>query len=422
MTEREDHAVDRGFIRIGEAPEDWRQMLAKGCWTLLYMLYMVTVVGDLTEGHHTLPATVLGWAGLTVFVVVYLAMVLGRRPRGRLSRRQLSTLAGLYVLAVVLALALGSVWLVLLVYVAISAGVMLPMKWALRAIPFVAASEVVVGLLDGADTTRQLTLVLPTLLGGAAMMGIVQMGRTMRELREARATVAHLAANEERLRLARDLHDLLGHSLSLITLKSELAGRMLPDRPEQAAQQVADIERVSRQALVDVREAVSGFRRPTLDAEIAGARTALAAAGVTAAFHGGDGGGHRRGGEGEAHAELPPEEEGALAWALREAVTNVVRHSGASRCEVTLEERGDELCLTVTDNGHGPARPHGNGLTGLAERLALAGGRLETGRGPRGGFRLRARVPLMHRPAPGPAEAHPAGPATAPGERPNLSL
>ncbi|MFI1253998.1 sensor histidine kinase [Streptomyces netropsis] len=396
MTEREDHAVDRGFIRIGEAPEDWRQMLAKGCWTLLYMLYMATVVGDLTEGHHTVPATVLGWVGLTVFVVVYLFMVLGRRPRGRLSRRQLTTLAGLYVLAVVLALTLGSVWLVLLVYVAISAGVMLPMKWALRVIPFVAVSEVVVGLVDGADTTRQLTLVLPTLLGGAAMMGIVQMGRTMRELREARATVAHLAANEERLRLARDLHDLLGHSLSLITLKSELAGRMLPDKPEQAAQQVADIERVSRQALVDVREAVSGFRRPTLDAEIAGARTALAAAGVAAAVDGASG-----------HADLPPEEEGALAWALREAVTNVVRHSGASRCEVTLGEQGDELCLTVTDNGHGPARPHGNGLTGLAERLALAGGRLETGRGPRGGFRLRACVPLARRPAPEPAEALP---------------
>ncbi|MFV8129308.1 sensor histidine kinase [Streptomyces syringium] len=411
MTEREDHAVDRGFIRIGEAPEDWRQMLAKGCWTLLYMLYLAVVVGDLTDGHHTGPATVLGWAGLTVFVLVYLFMVLGRRPRGRLSRRQLCTLAGLYALAVVLALALGSVWLVLLVYVAVSAGVMLPMKWALRVIPFVAASEVVIGLVEGADTSRQLTLVLPTLLGGAAMMGIVQMGRTMRELREARATVAHLAANEERLRLARDLHDLLGHSLSLITLKSELAGRMLPDRPGQAAQQVADIERVSRQALVDVREAVSGFRRPTLDAEIAGARTALAAAGVAAAVGGASG-----------HAGLPAEEEGALAWALREAVTNVVRHSGATRCEVTLEEEGDELCLTVTDNGHGPARPHGNGLTGLAERLALAGGRLETGRGPRGGFRLRARVPLTRSPAPGPAEPHPAGPATAPGERPNLSL
>ncbi|MGI5530237.1 sensor histidine kinase [Streptomyces syringium] len=403
MTEREDHAVDRGFIRIGEAPEDWRQMLAKGCWTLLYMLYLAVVVGDLTDGHHTGPATVLGWAGLTVFVLVYLFMVLGRRPRGRLSRRQLGTLAGLYALAVVLALALGSVWLVLLVYVAVSAGVMLPMTWALRVIPFVAASEVVIGLVEGADTSRQLTLVLPTLLGGAAMMGIVQMGRTMRELREARATVAHLAANEERLRLARDLHDLLGHSLSLITLKSELAGRMLPDRPGQAAQQVADIERVSRQALVDVREAVSGFRRPTLDAEIAGARTALAAAGVAAAVGGASG-----------HAGLPAEEEGALAWALREAVTNVVRHSGASRCEVTLEEQGDELCLTVTDNGHGPARPHGNGLTGLAERLALAGGRLETGRGPRGGFRLRARVPLTRGPAP--------EPSTAPGERPNLSL
>ncbi|GAA3046675.1 hypothetical protein GCM10020000_28410 [Streptomyces olivoverticillatus] len=137
-------------------------------------------------------------------------------------------------------------WLVLLIYVSISSGVLLPMKWALRVVPFVAACVFGISRIEGARIEAQMLLVLPTLLGGVAMMAVVQMSRTMRELRQARATVAHLAANEERLRLARDLHDLLGHSLSVITLKSELAGRMLPDKPEQAAQQVADIERVSR--------------------------------------------------------------------------------------------------------------------------------------------------------------------------------
>jgi two-component system sensor histidine kinase DesK len=225
------------------------------------------------------------------------------------------------------------------------------------------------------------------LLVGFAMTGVRQLVRTTIELREARATVAQLAANEERLRLARDLHDLLGHSLSLITLKSELAGRMLPGQPEKAAQQVADIERVSRQALVDVREAVTGYRRPRLGAELAGARIALTTAGV--------------------HADLPdqlpldgvPEEkESALAWALREAVTNIIRHSGADRCTVEVLRRqtldGPLLELSVTDNGSGGSgKGPGNGLTGLQERLRTAGGVLEAGRVERG-FRLVARVPL----------------------------
>ncbi|WP_223283801.1 sensor histidine kinase [Streptomyces sp. FBKL.4005] len=202
----------------------------------------------------------------------------------------------------------------------------------------------------------------------------------------ARATVAQLAANEERLRLARDLHDLLGHSLSLITLKSELAGRMLPDHPDKAARQVADIEQVSRQALVDVREAVTGYRRPRLAAELAGAQVALTAAGVVA----------------EVPAEpdlagVPEDAESALAWALREAVTNVVRHSGADRCVIRLLRRqtldGPVLELSVEDDGSGGSgNGPGNGLTGLTERLEKAGGTLEAGR-TRHGFRLLARAP-----------------------------
>ncbi|MFI1969208.1 two-component sensor histidine kinase [Streptomyces cinnamoneus] len=399
MNEREQPAAIGAYATVGRAPEDRRQVVAKVCWTLLYMSYLYYAVDDLTSGRHTAVATGFGWAGMITFVSTYFFLVLGPRPE-RLASWQVGILAGQYCLALALTLTLGGAWTVLLVYVSISSGVLFPPRWGLRVVPFIAVTVCVLGLLNGAGTAEMLLLVLPTLLGGVAMIAVVQMGRTMRELREARATVAHLAANEERLRLARDLHDLLGHSLSLITLKSELAGRMLPDRPEQAAQQVADIERVSRQALVDVREAVSGFRRPTLDAELAGARTALAAAGIAADV------GQIAGG----HPDLAPDPEGALAWALREAVTNVVRHSGATRCDVALEESGDELCLTVTDDGHGPSRPHGNGLTGLTERLALADGRLETGPAPRGGFRLRACVPLARPTATAPAAEESAEP------------
>ncbi|WP_249375461.1 sensor histidine kinase [Streptomyces sp. I05A-00742] len=380
--------ADGGHMMIGEAPQNRRQTLAKACLSVLYLTYLVFAVHDLTGGRHSPAATVLGWCGLAVFVTLYLVMLFAPRPRPGPGRRQFGLLAGLFTLSVIMVFTLGEAWLTLLVYVSISSAVLLPIRWAWRAIPVLGLLSLGLGLLKGAEGSGLLLIITATLLGGAAMAAVVQMGRTMHELREARATVAHLAANEERLRLARDLHDLLGHSLSLITLKSELAGRMLPDHPEQAAQQVADIERVGRQALVDVREAVSGFRRPTLDGELAGARTALAAAGVTADLGRASG----------RHPDLAPDAEGALAWALREAVTNVIRHSGARRCEVTLTESGDHLRLTVTDDGEGPHHPHGNGLTGLSERLALTDGHLETGRGPNGGVRLRAYVPLV-RPA-----------------------
>ncbi|MDI5970456.1 sensor histidine kinase [Streptomyces sp. SL13] len=396
-------------IGMGMAPESRRQQMVKLCWTLVYLLYLAGPVADLLTDSHTVVAGVLGWAGLTAFVLPYLYLVLGRRVRDGLTWRQVGLISWLYALAAALTLSMGQTWLVLFVYVTVGAGVLLPLRHGAWAVPFAACSLLGAGALVGASKSTLVTMFLPALMGGAAMMGVAGMGRTMRELREARETVAELAANEERLRLARDLHDLLGHSLSLITLKSELTGRMLPDRPEEAARQVADIERVSRQALVDVREAVSGYRRPTLAVELAGVRTALRTAGV--------------------HAEIAPaldtpvstshpglgaEEESALAWALREAITNVVRHSGAKHCDILLDEVWDSderryLRLEVADDGRGPARVHrpGNGLSGLGERLCLSGGLLRTGRSERGGFSVRAQVPLRAvRPpqeAPGPS-------------------
>ncbi|MFI0910024.1 MULTISPECIES: sensor histidine kinase [Streptomyces] len=373
---------------MGAQPENRRQIVIKLLWISIWFFYLAAPAEDVLGDHHALVGDVLGGAGLVAFVAAYLTLVFRHTSRALDRPKVLGWIGVMLGLALVLSLTLGTPWLVLFVFSSIACGAVFPTKIARAAVPLVTGVLVAVGAsMRGPVAEFVVALVVPALLGGFAMVGVRQMALTTRALREARATVAHLAANEERLRLARDLHDLLGHSLSLITLKSELAGRMLPDRPEDAARQVADIERVSRQALVDVREAVSGFRRPTLEAELAGARTALAAAGVAADLtHAATG-----------HPDLPPDEEGALAWALREAVTNVVRHSGATRCEVTLTEAGDDMCLTVTDNGRGPGRGYGNGLTGLSERLVLADGRLETGTGPRGGFRLRACVPLSRR-------------------------
>ena len=373
-------------VGIGQRPQNRRQRVVKFLWIGIWLAYLSAPVGDLLHGGHSDGVRVLGWIGLVAFVAWYFALIF-RTGRGESNGVVLGSVAVLATQSTVLALTLGREWLVLFVYVAISSGAALPFHLARWTVPAVSALLTGVALVVPGGTSFLWGLLFPALLGGFSMTGIRQLIRTSIELREARATVAHLAANEERLRLARDLHDLLGHSLSLITLKSELAGRMLPDHPEKAAQQVADIEQVSRQALVDVREAVTGYRRPRLAAELAGAKAALTAAGVTAGLPAAD----------PDLTGVPEEGESALAWALREAVTNVVRHSGAARCTVDLVRRetldGPVLELSVEDNGSGGAgNGHGNGLTGLTERLEKAGGSLEAG-GTREGFRLVARVP-----------------------------
>jgi two-component system sensor histidine kinase DesK len=369
-------------------PEGRRQALVRLLWIGVWLLYLAAPVADLFSGRHSAPVTVLAGAGLTAFVAGYLALIfrttqVGDRPQ----RWVVGVLGAQLALCFGLSTGLGEDWLVLFVYVAVACGAALPATQSRWAVPGVTVALAAVGAGAGRPGDLYPSLVVPALLGGFSLLGIKQLVRTMRELREARRTVAHLAATEERLRLARDLHDLLGHSLSLITLKSELAGRMLPGSPDDAARQVADIEKVSRQALVDVRKAVTGYRRPTLAGEAAAARGALADAGVAVRVHVPD-----------LLPGLGRDAEGALAWALREAATNVVRHSGAALCvcAVTVDEAAGHAVLTVSDDGRGPsaAPGRGNGLTGLAERLALAGGTLSTGRAGDGGFTLRATVPL----------------------------
>ena len=199
------------------------------------------------------------------------------------------------------------------------------------------------------DLGTTLAVLLPVLLIGLAMMGFRTQISLMHELDQARGTVAKLAVNEERLRLARDMHDLTGQSLSMITLKSELAAKRLAKLPSSAERdavltELGDIGRVSRQTLHDIREAVSGYRRPTLAIEVITARNALEAAGIAL----------------DDDAELTlrsgtfdPAAEAVLAWCLREAVTNVIRHSRARHCRIRLTERAGELSLEITDDGHG---------------------------------------------------------------------
>ena len=386
--------------RIGQPPENRRQMMVKLCWMLLWMIYLAYPVSDLLGDNHAVPARILGWVLLLVFLACYVSMVL-RRQMGSPGQRQfvnLLSLGGMVVLSVVSAYTLGGSWLTLFTYTAVSAGIVLSPRWSMIGVVVLTACLVAVGLTcpDPVGAGGLAPIALSAFLGGMAMTGIQRLMQTMQELREARQAVAALAASDERLRMARDLHDLLGHSLSLITLKSELTARFMDqERYEEARDQVKDIEKVSRQSLVDVREAIGGYRRPKLAVEVAAARTALHAADIEA---------DTDPGIADPHPGLGPDEEGALGWALREAVTNVVRHSGAQHCTVRLAEYmepggGRSLRLEVADDGVGGRRAghvrHGNGLTGLAERLTLADGSLEAGPGPRGkGFAVRASVPL----------------------------
>ncbi|MER7024991.1 MULTISPECIES: sensor histidine kinase [Streptomyces] len=405
---------------MGQAPRTWRQAVSKALWICVWMLYLAGPVADLFTSPAPPTTRVLGAVGLAGYVVLYFALVFRHMWRGVTPRAIYPVLAALLTLATVLTWHLGPNWLVLFIFTSVATGVVLPWEHARWSVPFVTVVLLTVGLrFPEVRAYYLLAYGLPALGIGYTMIGVQYLIRTTKELRAAREEVARLAANDERLRMARDLHDLLGHSLSLITLKSELAGRMLPARPADAAAQVADIERVSRQALVDVREAVTGYRRPRLAVELAGARAALRTARIAVDADPAL----------ERDRPLPEAVESALAWALREAVTNVVRHSGARRCTLRLTgETGPDgspaLRLTVADDGVGAARgtADGNGLGGLRERLALSGGRLETGPGEGRGFRLAAVVPVPAEEGEavpdgggdGPADAAPAAPS-APG-------
>jgi len=202
---------------------------------------------------------------------------------------------------------------------------------------------------------------------------------TGEKLRKADAEIEHLAKVAERERIARDLHDLLGHTLSLITLKAELARKLVDRDPQRAKQEMLEVEKTSRAALADVREAISGYRGEGLAAELVRARKTLETAGIAVNSD---------------IKELPlsPAQETVLALALREAVTNVVRHAQAQRCDVRLQRREDVCTLEIADNGRGADAPEGNGLRGMRERLEALGGSLE--RQTQAGTRLVIHLPL----------------------------
>ncbi|MEV4099718.1 histidine kinase [Nonomuraea sp. NPDC049649] len=208
---------------------------------------------------------------------------------------------------------------------------------------------------------------------------------TIRDAHDSQAAKARLAVAEERLRFARDLHDLLGHSLSVITLKSELAAKLATKDAAKAADEMADVRRLTAQSLLEVQLAVDGYRSLDLDEELARARAALEAAGTRCVVEAGTG-------------ELPPETRALLAWVVREGTTNVLKHSSASRCSITFADGVLEMCndgvpVPEDNSEDSTGNSVGSGLRGLAERMTAAGGSFSAGPAGDGKFVLRARVP-----------------------------
>jgi two-component system, NarL family, sensor histidine kinase DesK len=356
-------------------------------WTLLIWLpicfsLLIAPVLDPVSGSHPVAA------GLTVTaaVLTFTAAVLTRfRSGARVRQLAVTLLTGLAVLAVVTTSAYSLAWSSLFVLLAIGVGSVLVNRYTpvlIAAVTVLAAGTL---LLAGDSADAALSTGLTVLLTGLGTYAFNQLFAVVGELRCTRQELATLAVTAERERFGRDLHDLLGHTLSVIVVKAEAVRRLAPLDSAAAAGHAADIETIGREALADIRRAASGYRGAGLDRELDRARAALDAAGVELALSqrlpAGDG-------------PLPEGTDVLLGWVVREGVTNVVRHARATRCAIDVERTDRGVRLTIDDDGreqdHGPGT--GVGLLGLTERVAAAGGRLDAA--PTGeGFRLIADLP-----------------------------
>ena len=351
-------------------------------WAAVWLFYMADPIGaawHLPQLWERVTALAAALGFCVLYLLNFISARAARRSGSALSMpRAVLRLGAMVALTTVLTVLVGESGLTSLVYIAVLAVFTLRSELAW---PVVLACAAVAGFLPrvvpGWD--RGIDLTFAILVAALAVWGITRVIVRNAELAEAREEITELAIAAERNRFARDLHDLLGHSLTVVSVKSELAARLVKLAPERAEAELADIQRLVREALVDVRGAVSGYREMSLSNELASARSALDAAGI--------------------EADVPvtgevvdPQRQQLFAWIVREGVTNVVRHSAAKHCWIRL----DRGAVEITDDGNGPtAGPtavseRGHGLQGLRERLDAAGGALSVGRREGGGFILRA--------------------------------
>ncbi|PAZ13117.1 two-component sensor histidine kinase [Streptomyces sp. SA15] len=396
------HAHEQRQVYQGEVPPHPGPP-PTGFSLLPWLLMGMGAFSNLFQGET--PNPWIGGLGLLAFNSLYIYVSF--RAFVKETREATSTRVALVLLGLVtcgLAMGYGGNWLLFFPLFGLATGAVVRMphlRWAGTAVAVLAGAAAVFR-----DGWGGLDIAYATWISSMVTAAILSLSEAVRELRAAREELALRAVEEERLRFSRDLHDLLGHTMSVIVVKAE-AARRLADRDLAAAlDQITDIESVGRQALAEIREAVTGYREGSLTTELDRARSALSAAGVELVLS-------------RSGTPLPAQTESLLGWVVREAVTNVVRHSGASRCEITVASVGsaaERVRLMVTDNGTGGATGDatgggagaglregfgagsgtgpGTGLKGLTERLAAAGGSLTAGPGARGGFAVTAELPV----------------------------
>jgi two-component system, NarL family, sensor histidine kinase DesK len=381
---------------------------------LIGYFLLVPAITGLTR--HVTPATVLVTAGTVAFAgLVGWRVVLRDRPGlGGVPWAWLAVMVALA--AAVFAVGRGPGWLIILAVAAAACG---RFTASVRPAVFGAVSCSGAGLIatglqarPAEAGTMTLAIIVPSMAAFLAYAS-TKRNETLAELQQTRAELARVAVAGERLRIARDLHDLLGQSLSLITLKAELSRRMLDTDTTSAAREMAELEAVARQSLSDVREAVAGYRQPDLVAELGAARQLLAAAGLSCQISTPPDLVAELGAARQLLAaaglscqistppdlSLPAGVDTVLAWTVREGVTNVVRHARATCAGVTVTTADGQVTVGITDNGTGPlAGPAGSGLAGLSERVRQLGGNLMAGPAPAGGFRLQVTIPTGRQP------------------------
>ena len=353
-------------------------------WCAIWLVFLAYPIGDIVSGRYSTARAALGWATLALFVALYLRtmwMALGVDPRAR-QRPQLAWLVALIVFSLTSVLFFGGQWGGVIIYLGVATGATLRGRAAIATLAVIAAAGAGAGLVNHVGVADVAFASFLSSALGVSMMGVRRMIQLIVDLDDARQEVARLTASEERLRFARDLHDVLGHSLSVIALKSQVARRLMgSDRPGAEAA-ITDVETVARQSLRDVRELVSGYRQRSLAEELLGAREVLAAAGVALQV--------------DNQAGTPaPEVDGLLAWVVREGTTNLLRHSRARQGTIRIVPDAASTCLEITDDGTGGTEPSaaGSGLDGLRERMEAAGGSLDAGPRQPHGFRLAVRIP-----------------------------
>ena len=355
----------------------WRTIIKDkdhGWSPLLWVVYLGFFFLDPVLRHASPRIWALDLLGAFVFLLFYFGLFVLQNPRA------VFHIAGMILLG--------------MLYMPINAGASTFFIFAAAMLPFSVSTQgraflglgtiALIGAIEGLllhinGWTLFYSTLFPVIIG-AGNTFFAERNRMNRKLRKANEEIEHLAKLAERERIARDLHDVLGHTLSVITLKSELAGKLLDRDPERAGKEIREVEEISRKALSEVRDAIRGYRAEGLAAELAHAKATLETAGVAVQC------------DASTRVQLPAIQESVLSLAVREGVTNVVRHAQARNCRLHVEQQNGSCRLEIADDGQGFVAMEGNGLRGMRERVEMLGGTLE--RKNRSGTTLIITLPL----------------------------